>query len=70
MTISKMETVAVLGGYFHFGKNHVLIFLSVGVVRNFRTTDSFQNGNSRAAIAKFATTEIIRDFRFFYNTIA
>ena len=32
-------------------------FLSAGVVRFFRTTDNFQNGNSRAVIAKFTTTE-------------
>ena len=65
MTISKMETVAVSGGYFHFGNNHVLIFLSVGVVRKFRTTDSFQTGNSRAVIAKFATTEEKSEFPIF-----
>ena len=42
---------------FPFWKRPWFDFLSAGVVRFFRTTDNFQNGNSRAVIVKFTTTE-------------
>ena len=46
-----MEIVDVFEWLFPFWKIPPL------VVRFFRTTDNFQNGNSRAVIAKFTTTE-------------
>ena len=60
---SKTETDGVFGWLFPFWK------IARTVILYFRTTDSFLNGNSRAVIAKFATTEENRKYRFFYRTI-
>lgn len=60
---SKTETDGVFGWLFPFWK------IARTVILYFRTTDCFKNENSLVAIAKFATTEENRNFRFFYIMI-
>ena len=52
-----METVAVLSGYFHFGNNHDLISFLLELFGFSELLTIFKMENSRAVIAKFATTE-------------
>lgn len=60
---SKTEIDGVFGWLFPFWKIPPL------VVRLFRTTDCFQNENSRQLLHNFQQLRINREFRFFYETI-
>ena len=62
LTISKMEIVDVFEWLFPFWKIPPL------VVRLFRTTDCFQNENSRQLLQNLQQLRINREFRFFYET--